>query len=250
MDWYIVVKTINGHRYRYRQKTWREGRRVRTRSEYIGPAGGESKPAESSRTTTLTLPFSETSPADDSSAYSAAAEAAIRALTETNALSEEWEHGWSETRRGTVLVKNDARIVRLLKILEVLMTDETSGAYYSPSLDIVNIPPARCFLDSGGQTATQAYHVVLFHELVHWTLDKRRTGRNVKNYAREELVAELGAIMLMKHFGMEVGNIRRHAKYFQTWLERAGARELALQHAKKEALRAVKYILERGKIER
>lgn len=38
MDWYIVVKTINGRRYRYRQKTWREGGRVRTRSEYIGPA--------------------------------------------------------------------------------------------------------------------------------------------------------------------------------------------------------------------
>src|SRR5438128_2414384 len=41
MDWYIVIKTINGRRYRYRQKTWREGGRVRTRSEYIGLAGDE-----------------------------------------------------------------------------------------------------------------------------------------------------------------------------------------------------------------
>jgi hypothetical protein len=39
MDWYIVIKMINGCRYRYRQKTWRENGRVRTRSEYIGPAG-------------------------------------------------------------------------------------------------------------------------------------------------------------------------------------------------------------------
>jgi hypothetical protein len=39
MDWYIVIKTIKGRRYRYRQKTWREGRHVRTRSEYLGPAG-------------------------------------------------------------------------------------------------------------------------------------------------------------------------------------------------------------------
>ncbi len=37
MEWYVVVKTINGKRYRYRQKTWREGKRVRTRSEYLGP---------------------------------------------------------------------------------------------------------------------------------------------------------------------------------------------------------------------
>ena len=38
MDWYVVVKTINGHPYRYRQKTWREGGRVRTKSVYVGPA--------------------------------------------------------------------------------------------------------------------------------------------------------------------------------------------------------------------
>jgi hypothetical protein len=38
MDWYLVIKTINGRRYRYRQKTLREGRGVRTRSEYVCPA--------------------------------------------------------------------------------------------------------------------------------------------------------------------------------------------------------------------
>jgi hypothetical protein len=37
MDWYIVIKTINGHRYRYRQKTRREGNPVRTESEYVCP---------------------------------------------------------------------------------------------------------------------------------------------------------------------------------------------------------------------
>lgn len=38
MDWYIVVKTINRRRYRYRQRTWREGKKVRCESHYIGPA--------------------------------------------------------------------------------------------------------------------------------------------------------------------------------------------------------------------
>jgi hypothetical protein len=36
MDWYVVVKTINGHRYRYRQKTWRAGKSVRCQSHYLG----------------------------------------------------------------------------------------------------------------------------------------------------------------------------------------------------------------------
>ena len=37
MDWYKVIKTINGRRYLYWQKTKREGRRVRTYNKYIGP---------------------------------------------------------------------------------------------------------------------------------------------------------------------------------------------------------------------
>src|SRR3954447_23780814 len=38
MDWYRVVKTIKGHRYIYEQRTWREGKKVRTESRYIGRA--------------------------------------------------------------------------------------------------------------------------------------------------------------------------------------------------------------------
>ncbi len=38
--WYIVTKTIKGYRYRYRQRTWREGGQVRTESRYLGPEDG------------------------------------------------------------------------------------------------------------------------------------------------------------------------------------------------------------------
>jgi hypothetical protein len=37
MSWFVVIKTIKGRRYRYRQRTWRENGRVRCKSEYIGP---------------------------------------------------------------------------------------------------------------------------------------------------------------------------------------------------------------------
>lgn len=37
---YTVIKTINGRRYVYEQRTWREGKRVRTESRYLGPADG------------------------------------------------------------------------------------------------------------------------------------------------------------------------------------------------------------------
>lgn len=37
---YRVTKTIKGRHYIYEQRTWREGKRVRTESRYIGPADG------------------------------------------------------------------------------------------------------------------------------------------------------------------------------------------------------------------
>ena len=37
---YIVIKVIKGRRYRYEQRSYREGGRVRTESLYLGPAEG------------------------------------------------------------------------------------------------------------------------------------------------------------------------------------------------------------------
>jgi hypothetical protein len=39
MGWYRVIKTVKGRRYEYLQRSWREGKKVRTESRYIGPAG-------------------------------------------------------------------------------------------------------------------------------------------------------------------------------------------------------------------
>ena len=38
MGWYQVTKTINGRKYLYLQMTYREGRKVRTKNKYLGPA--------------------------------------------------------------------------------------------------------------------------------------------------------------------------------------------------------------------
>jgi hypothetical protein len=43
MESYIVIKTINGRRYRYSQLTWREAGRVRTKSVYLGPVDGDAR---------------------------------------------------------------------------------------------------------------------------------------------------------------------------------------------------------------
>lgn len=49
MEWYHVIKTINGRRYVYRQVTWRADGRVKTRSEYLGPEEQLPSPRRSKR---------------------------------------------------------------------------------------------------------------------------------------------------------------------------------------------------------
>src|SRR2546423_12894106 len=138
-----------------------------------------------------------------------------------------WDHHWRENRQGPNLVKRNPDIEALLQRLKVQWSRSTVGCFYDPQSDRVNIPPKRTFIDANGQSATSAYYVVAFHEVVHWTA--KRVGRPVgaawfgsEEYAQEELVAELGPVMLMEHFGLELGAPQRHAFYFQCWLDRAG----------------------------
>ena len=248
MDWYIVIKTIKGRRYRYRQKTWREGKHVRTRSEYIGPAEGwVSVPAVPEGATTLSIPFPTTAQA---LARDTAA-AAFELVMSPEAEGAEWEHHWDANRRGPSRVQKAPEIEALLARLDVTWSHAKTGCYFSPREDRVNIPPASCFIDKHGQTATQAYYIVIFHELVHWSGVQRRLARGCYNdYPTEELVAELGAVMLMKHFGLEVGYVGRHAKYFQGWLSRVRNKIKAKTTAQHEAERAVQYLLNCGIIDK
>jgi antirestriction protein ArdC len=229
MDWYIVIKTIKGHRYRYRQKTWREGKRVRTRSEYLGPA-------------------------IDSIGEQTIAIIALRAqddLLKEHETTREWEQGWDEELHG--YAHSNLVIDNLIDQLQVHIDEDTDGPRYSPDTDRIIIPPRENFVGAWDESPTECYYSTLLHELVHWTGYKSRVKRSVfrspyseEKYAREELVAELGSVMLMKYFGMLEFGIEIHADYFQAWLSRAGDRTSAMRYANRQAKRAVRFILERG----
>lgn len=93
-------------------------------------------------------------------------------------------------------------------------------AYYAPPSDHVQMPPAAAFPDLVDLYATLA------HELTHWTGHPARLNRDVggrrggdKAYAREELVAELGAAFLCADLGLELRPRRDHADYIGDWLQ-------------------------------
>jgi antirestriction protein ArdC len=93
-------------------------------------------------------------------------------------------------------------------------------AYYAEGPDYVQMPPFETFRDAEGFAATLA------HELTHWTKHDKRLARDMgrvrygdEGYAREELVAELGAAFLCADLGITPEVREDHAAYIASWLK-------------------------------
>lgn len=90
-------------------------------------------------------------------------------------------------------------------------------AFFRPSTDEIVIPETNRF-----NNASDLYATVL-HELTHWTGHESRLKREFKgefgskDYAFEELVAELGCSFLMAGLGI-VGDVQ-HESYIASWLK-------------------------------
>ena len=96
------------------------------------------------------------------------------------------------------------------------------------------------------------------HELIHWTSHKSRLDRrfNAKRfgdngYAREELVAELGAAFLSADLGITPEIREAHAAYLAHWLEALQEDSRAIFSAAAHAQRAADFLqgLQREKAE-
>lgn len=93
-------------------------------------------------------------------------------------------------------------------------------AYYRPSTDEITMPKFESFI------RPEDYYSTLAHELVHWTGSKHRLERataakgvDAATYAKEELVAELGAAFLCADFGIDVATRDDHVSYLASWLK-------------------------------
>ena len=92
-------------------------------------------------------------------------------------------------------------------------------AYYSPLDDEVCLPKIDGFINA------QRYYSTLGHEVVHWTGHKTRLDRHKMGgfgspeYAKEELVAELGAAFLCAQLGIDNEPRADHATYLNSWMK-------------------------------
>ncbi len=93
-------------------------------------------------------------------------------------------------------------------------------AYYAIGADYVQMPPFESFRDA------ESYAATLAHEVTHWTRHPTRLERDFgrkawgdEGYAREELVAELGAAFLCADLGITPEVRPDHAAYIAYWLK-------------------------------
>jgi antirestriction protein ArdC len=127
--------------------------------------------------------------------------------------------------------------------------NEGGRAFYHPAQHRISIPKAKFFKETDHGSATEHYYAVLFHELTHWTLHpdlcNRKLGTSRREYAFEELVAELGSAFLCFEFGIKGASRRDHAQYIKSWSTLLKDKPTAFINAGQLAARAVGFLTKR-----
>ena len=147
----------------------------------------------------------------------------------------------------------DARIALALDFVaragaNIEVLKGSARAYYSSTIDKIVVPAASDFIGTATSTPVEAFAGVVLHELVHWTGHKNRLARTFgishgdADYAKEELVAELGATFLCADLGISVDPRPDHAQYLTSWLRVLKDDKKLIVRAASQASKAAAYL--------
>ena len=113
------------------------------------------------------------------------------------------------------------------------------AAFYKPSGDYIQNPKLEYFIDSDN------YYATILHELTHWSGAKHRLDRvnssSRKDYAFEELIAELGSVFLCSHLGISIEK-NQHPEYLQGYVKILKENPQILWQVASKAQQAFDYI--------
>lgn len=141
------------------------------------------------------------------------------------------------------------RAEKLIASSGAIVSHENLGnAFYNPREDTITLPYKDWFSESA------KYYATLLHELGHWTGHKDRLNRDMgegfgtESYAREELKAEIGSMLL----GQELGighDPGQHYAYVESWISILENNPFEIFSASMDAERIFGYVigLEKGK---
>jgi len=118
-------------------------------------------------------------------------------------------------------------------------------AFYSPSADVITLPPRSAFEN------LDLFYGTAFHEIVHHSGHPSRLNRTFgkrfgdRDYAFEELVAEIGAAFLGAHSAIPFEEMR-HPEYINSWLEILKGDSKAIFTAAAKAQSAADFVLDKA----
>jgi antirestriction protein ArdC len=118
-------------------------------------------------------------------------------------------------------------------------------AFYTPATDTLHMPTPSCF------QSPETYYATLFHELTHSVGHPSRLHRHTltdlclfgsPTYAKEELVAEMGAAYLCGVCGIANVTLDNSTAYIQSWMQVLRNDPTMLVYAAAQAQKAADYI--------
>lgn len=143
-------------------------------------------------------------------------------------------------------VEEAERIIGAMRNKPVIhwLTVMTHSARYWNRKDLIEIPEPDLF-DSRAR-----YYDTMFHELAHSTGHQSRLGRfeedsterDLHEYGREELIAEMTAAMLCEKAGIGQETLENAAAYIRSWHDTIKADRHIFMQASHAAQKALDYI--------
>jgi len=143
------------------------------------------------------------------------------------------EAPWRAPEAAEIILANSGAVVRI----------GGERAFYSPATDHIQMPPQSAFATAEGFCGT------LLHEAGHWTGHSSRLNRDLRNrfgshdYAREELRAEIGQMMVCGELGVADCDFSNNAAYVASWLEKLRSDRKEIFRAAADAQRIADYLL-------
>ena len=139
---------------------------------------------------------------------------------------------WRKPEAAELILTNSKAVVR------------TGGerAFYSPSLDFIQMPNAGAF------NSPQDWGTTALHELGHWSSHVDRLNRDIKNrfgsekYAHEELRVELASVFIGATLGLPC-DVPNHASYIASWIKTLREDKREIFRAASDAQKIADYLL-------
>lgn len=165
--------------------------------------------------------------------------------------------GLEEIKDIKVEITNDIDINAIASNIGVLVKNQAiNTAHYNLDDDCIYMPRLSQLTSS-----YEHYLKTFFHELTHATGHKSRLNRNLENYgldydlhSTEELIAELGSIILAKYFNVNVDEklYNNSLIYIKGWLSfiEDNKKVEVLAAAVEQAIQAVTLITSKSKVEK